>query len=491
MGLPQTQTFSYDPLDRLLSASASGGFNGVGDYSQGYSYDPLSGNLAAKGGVSYSYGDSSHAHAVTSLSNGSSFQYDANGNMTQRTVNGQTYHLSYDAENRLAGVSGASTASFTYNGDGERVVSTVGGAVVVYVGEYFEWQPATTALTKYYYAGSQRIAIRVGEDAPLWLLGDHLGSTSVVANTDATQHSRKGYKAFGESRFTVGSLPTRYQFTGQASHEADFGLYFYKARWCDPALSRWSQPDTVVPSPENPLDWDRYSYTRNNPLKYTDPDGHFPWLVLIGVLVYMATLPGDTGPYDVNPTTAAIGEAGLRMADPVDWAYTGIECLSGNCSATDILFGMLPFVNGGLDDATDAARTLQRAQSAGKWIQRSEFMSDAAREYQRFISGRADDLVYEIGGYTFDGFDASLGILKDAKDIPINFIDAATNQFKPWVSGTNSWLRQAQNQVNAAEGLKIQWLFNSQAAREAMYNLFLKENPDLLNAIDLIYKPME
>ena len=276
MGLPQTQSFSYDPLDRLLSASASGGFNGVGDYSQSYSYDPLSGNLAAKGGVSYSYGDSGHAHAVTSLSNGSSFQYDANGNMTQRIVNGQTYNLSYDAENRLAGVSGANTASFIYNGDGERVVSTVGGVVVVYVGEYFEWQPATTASIRYYYAGGQRVAMRMGSAPPLWLLGDHLGSTAVVANTDATQHSRKGYKAFGETRFAAGSLPTRYQFTGQASHESDFGLYFYKARWYDPALGRWTSLDTVVPSPGNPLDWDRYSYTRNNPIKYLDPGGHTP-----------------------------------------------------------------------------------------------------------------------------------------------------------------------------------------------------------------------
>jgi hypothetical protein len=118
-------------------------------------------------------------------------------------------------------------------------------------------------------------------------------------------------------------------------------------------------------------------------------------------------------------------------------------------------------------------------------------MSDAARAYQRFISGRADDLVYEIGGYTFDGFDASLGILKEAKDIPANFVNAATNEFKAWVSGTSSWLTQAQNQVNAAGGLKIQWFFNSQAAREAMYNLFLKKNPDLLKSMELIYKPME
>ncbi len=40
MGLPQTQSFGYDNLNRLLSASASGGNGGVGDYSQQtYTYD--------------------------------------------------------------------------------------------------------------------------------------------------------------------------------------------------------------------------------------------------------------------------------------------------------------------------------------------------------------------------------------------------------------------------------------------------------------------
>jgi len=36
----------------------------------------------------------------------------------------------------------------------------------------------------------------------------------------------------------------------------------------------WTQPDTIVPDPYNPQDWDRYSYTRNNPVRYTDPTGH-------------------------------------------------------------------------------------------------------------------------------------------------------------------------------------------------------------------------
>jgi hypothetical protein len=49
---------------------------------------------------------------------------------------------------------------------------------------------------------------------------------------------------------------------------------FYNARWYDPYLNHFTQPDSIVPDPYNSQDWNRYSYARNNPLKYTDPSGH-------------------------------------------------------------------------------------------------------------------------------------------------------------------------------------------------------------------------
>jgi hypothetical protein len=50
---------------------------------------------------------------------------------------------------------------------------------------------------------------------------------------------------------------------------------FYRARYYSPYLNRWIQPDTIVPDPTNPQDLNRYSYARNNPVKYVDPTGHF------------------------------------------------------------------------------------------------------------------------------------------------------------------------------------------------------------------------
>ena len=71
----------------------------------------------------------------------------------------------------------------------------------------------------------------------------------------------------------VVQTPTDFGFTSQRN-EADFGLMDYNARYYSPVLGRFVSPDTIVPEPTNPQDWNRYVYVRNNPLVYTDPTGH-------------------------------------------------------------------------------------------------------------------------------------------------------------------------------------------------------------------------
>jgi RHS repeat-associated protein len=81
------------------------------------------------------------------------------------------------------------------------------------------------------------------------------------------------YKAWGETRYASGTTQTKYQYTGQYSYTADFGLHFYNARWYDSSLSRFAQADTVVPS--GVQGYDRYAYVNNSPVRYTDPTGHW------------------------------------------------------------------------------------------------------------------------------------------------------------------------------------------------------------------------
>jgi len=47
-------------------------------------------------------------------------------------------------------------ATFVYDGDGQRVKSTIGGVTTYFVGNHYE--VTGTEITKYYFAGTQRIA---------------------------------------------------------------------------------------------------------------------------------------------------------------------------------------------------------------------------------------------------------------------------------------------------------------------------------------------
>jgi RHS repeat-associated protein len=153
------------------------------------------------------------------------------------------------------------------------------GETRLFVGDHYEVVVNGTE-TKYYFAGTSMIALR--KDGVLnFIIGDHLGSTSLVTDANGTVVSEMRYKACptgmlreGEVRHESGASPTEYTYTGQYSYTADFGLMFYNSRWYDPSLGRFAQADTIIPSNQGVQAWDRYAYTNNNPVRYTDPTGH-------------------------------------------------------------------------------------------------------------------------------------------------------------------------------------------------------------------------
>ncbi len=131
----------------------------------------------------------------------------------------------------------------------------------------------TRHVTKYYYLGGQRVAMRGPDGAVVWLHADHLGSTSLATDANQTVLSRQVYYPFGQVRWGEETLPTDFGFTGQREGRA-IGLYDYHARWYDPWLGRFVSADTVVPEAGDPQQLNRFSYVRNNPLSFFDPTGH-------------------------------------------------------------------------------------------------------------------------------------------------------------------------------------------------------------------------
>jgi RHS repeat-associated protein len=209
----------------------------------------------------------------------------------------------------------------------------------------------------------ERIALR-NAGGVQYLFSDHLGSTSIIADSTGTLLVEQRYTAYGESRYTAGTLATGYQYTGQRSQMGEVGLYYYNARWYDPALGRFAQADTLVPQPGNAQDWDRYGYVRNNPVAYRDPSGHKQECGQDGdthcgagagpvqaTLVIQASERALDNVWAVSQVVLGV------INEPTDYIITGSQCIQGDCSPW-MLLGLLPGIPSSLSQKTGDAISL-------------------------------------------------------------------------------------------------------------------------------------
>jgi RHS repeat-associated protein len=101
---------------------------------------------------------------------------------------------------------------------------------------------------------------------------DHLGSTNVVTDSASQPVQLLQYSPYGSVITNTGPVDLAHKFTG---HRQDAtGLVFMGARYYDPSLGRFVTADPTIQRMGDPQDLNRYSYARNNPLKYTDPTGY-------------------------------------------------------------------------------------------------------------------------------------------------------------------------------------------------------------------------
>ena len=99
---------------------------------------------------------------------------------------------------------------------------------------------------------------------------DHLGSSSFITNLDGEVVQHIEYVPFGEvfieERNSVWNTP--YLFNAKEFDE-ETGLYYYGARYYSSRMPMWIATDSLQ---EDNNATSSYTYTFNNPVKYTDPD---------------------------------------------------------------------------------------------------------------------------------------------------------------------------------------------------------------------------
>jgi RHS repeat-associated protein len=221
---------------------------------------------------------------------------------------------------------------------------------------------ATTTWRDYLVVDGKIIAERFlpvgGASSWKFFVLDHLGSIAVVADSAGTVSENLAYDAWGRrrsatdgsdlSQCTVTSVTTR-GFINQEQMDGGVCLDNLNARIYDPTLGRFLSADPMIGDPYTPQQLNRYTYSLNNPLSLSDPNG----LCFLGcfyrnpvVQTVIAIAIAAIVPYAFEAEWAAFGAAiGVGTLATEAIAVTAGGALSGAATAGmnggNILRGML------------------------------------------------------------------------------------------------------------------------------------------------------
>ena len=221
------------------------------------------------------------------LSESYNLEYDSNGNLVQDTDK----YYEYNSLNQLIKVrenneNGRVLEEYSYDHNGDRIKKITynensSQKTTYYIDDNFirEVNSSGNYDTKYYYHNGQLIAREENNGDKYYYHLDHLGSTNVVTDQNGDVVEETSYLPFGE---ILEGGESKFTFTGK---EADStGIMYFGARYYSPFLRKFTQPDTVIQDVYDPQSLNRYSYARNNPVKYVDETGNW-WHIPIGAAV--------------------------------------------------------------------------------------------------------------------------------------------------------------------------------------------------------------
>jgi RHS repeat-associated protein len=331
-----TNLFAYDALSQLTNALLNGS-------SFAWAFDPI-GNRVSESSNSVSHGYAANAlNQYTSVTNGGTrtLLYDPDGNLTNDSVFG----FSWDAENRLVGVSnGSITAAYKYDYMSRRFEKTVNGVTHTFL--YDGWnliQERITdngsPITNSYIWGLDLSGLLQGaggigglltvvrNGTPYYPCYDANGNITEYVDRDGTVVAHREYDAYGGTLVSSGPMKDAFSFWFSSKYlDAETGLLYYGYRYYAPGMGRWLSRDPI----EEDGGLNLCAFLGNNPGNLLDYLGLYPPIIIIplpglpapspapipspDLAVPMESLTGAISPYRTKSLSCRCGKLDLEYA---------------------------------------------------------------------------------------------------------------------------------------------------------------------------------
>ncbi len=272
--------YTYDALGRILSLIDSRGAQRLN--TQTYTYDAAGQRTSYSNALGQPLATQPSVNVIDPqsdrmLQRGTvTYTYDEEGNRLTETGPGGTMSYIWDSRGRLQSVTsiGGGKATFRYDYAGNLIEKAVNGKTESYVLDEFTnvaYQEDNSGLRMSVLSGP-RIdqhfgAVKTSGGAELALL-DGINSTVATVDETGALRGRFAYEPYGETAVS-GSTVFPFRFTGRTP--AVGNLYYYRARYYDPAAERFVSEDPIGFAGR---DFNLYRYVGNSPVMFLDPLGY-------------------------------------------------------------------------------------------------------------------------------------------------------------------------------------------------------------------------